>query len=81
MTLVKGAQSYSTMWIAPLGVPAKRSVVTVVAVLGSVVALALEILRVASANAELGEKVEQRREKRASQLEAELVWRSWSELQ
>jgi hypothetical protein len=60
--------------------PQSRNVAAVVAVLSSIVAVALEIVKLASSSAELGEKVEDRRRKRAEQLEAELVWKSWADL-
>jgi len=60
--------------------PQSRNVAAVVAALSSIVAVALEIVKLASSSTELGDKVEDRRSKRADQLEAELVWKSWADL-
>lgn len=63
-----------------LGIPQKRSVAAVIEILGSIVTVAISLLKATDSTIDLGGKVDERRSKRASLLEAEIVWRQWDDL-
>lgn len=62
--------------------PPKRaaSIVAIVGALSSIAALALELLKVADMSTGLSNKLEERRKRRADEIEGQIVWKTWSSI-